>query len=185
MPSCVAGQAVALSSSGLHTHAEGGLYSKKVTEYYNQQNLPRQHYTNLCVHSRFHSNVRTGVKVCLAMPWSYADHQAAHFAAVQGVAGVFIEGGVPQITTNEIREMEERWDALAMTSDTPAVMQDITEVSISSILSFISLTIESALIWRCQCSESWHIEPRKCLTFQIQIRGLLSTLGICCMQSST
>lgn len=27
-----------------------------------------------------------------AMTWSYAEHQAAHFAAVQGLAGVFIEG---------------------------------------------------------------------------------------------
>ena len=87
--------------------------------------------------------------------------------------------GVPQITTNEIREMEERWDALAMTSDTPAVMQDITEVSTSPILSFISLTVE-LFIWRWKCSLSWHIEPCKCITFQIPKRGLVSTLGICC-----
>jgi hypothetical protein len=91
------------------------------------------------------------MKVRFAMPWSYAEHQAAHFAAVQGVAGVFIKGGLPQITTNEIREMEERWDALAMTSDTPAVMQDITEVSTSPILLFISLTVE-LFIWRWKCS---------------------------------
>ncbi|CAL8463617.1 g3151 [Coccomyxa elongata] len=33
-----------------------------------------------------------------------------------------------QITTKEIREMEEHWNALAMTSQTPATMDDITEV---------------------------------------------------------
>lgn len=36
--------------------------------------------------------------------------------------------GPVQITTKEIREMEERWNALAMTSETPAIMDDITEV---------------------------------------------------------
>ncbi len=61
-------------------------------------------------------------------------------AACRGSADLVINDGNVQITTKEIREMEERWNALALRSEHPAVLNDITEVPNSTCIYHVLCT---------------------------------------------